>query len=250
MAAIVFEQLAKRHGVADRLHIASAGISDYHVGEIADPRTLAVLTEAGYEGGAHRAKQFKPRWLEDFDLVIAFDRGQERALRSLARGDEQLSKIRLLLSFDPDATDFTDPNATPARLLKLLHPRNRLMTDAWLTDAGHKRPMSPGLPLDQARAKAAPLDAQIDALLARLDEVVRRTYAAPEASLVNQRQRQAVAECTDALTAAADALTAGLDEQMVLVDLYRAANALGSLTGAITREDVYTEICSKFCIGK
>ena len=35
----------------------------------------------------------------------------ERALRSLARGDEQLSKIRLLLSFDPDATvpDVPDP---------------------------------------------------------------------------------------------------------------------------------------------
>ena len=110
MAAIVFEQLAKRHGVADRLHIASAGISDYHVGEIADPRTLTVLSEAGYEGGAHRAKQFKPRWLEDFDLVIAFDRGQERALRWLARGDEQLSKIRLLLSFDPDATGFDVPD--------------------------------------------------------------------------------------------------------------------------------------------
>ena len=111
MAAAAFERLAQRRGVADRLLVASAGISEYHVGETADPRTLAVLSAAGYEGGAHRAKQFKPRWLDDFDLVIAFDRGQERALRSLARGDEQLSKIRLLLSFDPDAAgqDVPDP---------------------------------------------------------------------------------------------------------------------------------------------
>lgn len=111
MAAAAFEQLAQRHGVADRLLVASAGISEYHVGETADPRTLAVLADAGYEAGAHRAKQFQARWLDDFDLVIAFDRGQERALRSLARGDEQLSKIRLLLSFDPDAAgqDVPDP---------------------------------------------------------------------------------------------------------------------------------------------
>ncbi len=111
MAAAAFERLAQRHGVAERLLVASAGISEYHVGETADPRTLAVLGAAGYEASAHRAKQFKPRWLDDFDLIIAFDRGQERALRSLARGDEQLSKIRLLLSFDPDATghDVPDP---------------------------------------------------------------------------------------------------------------------------------------------
>ncbi|MCR8671528.1 low molecular weight protein-tyrosine-phosphatase [Agrococcus sp. HG114] len=111
MAATVFEQLARRHGVADRLHVASAGISDYHVGETADPRTLAALTEAGYDAVHHRAKEFKAQWLEAFDLVIAFDRGQERALRSLARSEEQLSKIRLLLAFDPEATvpDVPDP---------------------------------------------------------------------------------------------------------------------------------------------
>ncbi|RWR17849.1 low molecular weight phosphotyrosine protein phosphatase [Agrococcus lahaulensis] len=111
MAATVFEQLAKRRGVAERLLVASAGISEYHVGETADPRTLAALSDAGYDAVAHRAKQFKARWLDSFDLVIAFDRGQERALRSLARTDEQHSKIRLLLSFDPDATgpDVPDP---------------------------------------------------------------------------------------------------------------------------------------------
>ncbi|SFS10698.1 protein tyrosine phosphatase [Agrococcus baldri] len=111
MAQAVFEHLAKKHGVADRLLVASAGISEYHVGETADPRTLIALTDAGYEASAHRAKQFSAQWLDSFDLVIAFDRGQERALRSLARTDEQHSKIRLLLSFDPDATgqDVPDP---------------------------------------------------------------------------------------------------------------------------------------------
>jgi tRNA modification GTPase len=91
-------------------------------------------------------------------------------------------------------------------------------------------------------------DRGIDELFGRLDELVRDRYAAPEGALVNERQRQAVAECEEALRAAL--ASTGLDEQMILVDLYRAANALGVLTGAITREDILSEIFGKFCIGK
>lgn len=101
-----------------------------------------------------------------------------------------------------------------------------------------------------ALAISAVSDHGIDELLRRLDELVRDRYAAPEGALVNERQRQAVAESELALHAALESLHAGLDEQMVLVDLYRAANALGVLTGAITREDVLAEIFGKFCIGK
>ena len=90
----------------------------------------------------------------------------------------------------------------------------------------------------------------IDELLTRLDELVRLRYVAPEGALVNERQRVAVAECGEALEAALAALRGGLDEQMVVVDLYRAATALGTLTGAVTREDVLSEIFGKFCIGK
>jgi len=90
----------------------------------------------------------------------------------------------------------------------------------------------------------------IDELLSRLDSLVRDEFAAPEGSLVNERQHQAVLGCKEALTTALEALAAGLEEQIILVDLHRASTALGLLTGAITRDDVFTEIFSKFCIGK
>ena len=90
----------------------------------------------------------------------------------------------------------------------------------------------------------------IDALLARLDVLVRERFAAPEGSLVNERQRQAVAGCVEALEAALQSLDADADEQLILVDLYRASTSLGLLTGAITREEVFSEIFAKFCIGK
>lgn len=93
-------------------------------------------------------------------------------------------------------------------------------------------------------------DRGIDELLSKLDGLVRDEFAAPEGSLVNERQRQAVLGCKEALTAALGALNEGLAEQMILVDLYRASSSLGLLTGAITRDEVFTEIFSKFCIGK
>jgi tRNA modification GTPase len=93
-------------------------------------------------------------------------------------------------------------------------------------------------------------DQGVDLLLGRLDELVRERFAAPEGALVNERQRVSVDESAAAVQAAIDSVSQNLDEQMILVDLYRGANALASLTGAITRDDVYTEIFSKFCIGK
>ena len=87
-------------------------------------------------------------------------------------------------------------------------------------------------------------------LLKMLDELVREGFAAPEGSLVNSRQYQAVLGCKEALATALMSLDDGFDEPVVLVDLYRAATSLGLLTSAITQEHVFTEIFSKFCIGK
>ena len=92
----------------------------------------------------------------------------------------------------------------------------------------------------------------VNELLRRLDAVVRERFAAPEAAptIVNERQRAAIAECESALEAALTSINASAGEQYVVVDLRRAANALAALTGAISNEDVLREIFAKFCIGK
>lgn len=97
---------------------------------------------------------------------------------------------------------------------------------------------------------SAVTDQGVAELLSRLDELVRSRFVADEGALVNERQRQAVAECITALEAAQSSLASAAEEQIVLVDLYRAANALAALTGAITQGDIFKEIFSKFCIGK
>lgn len=87
-------------------------------------------------------------------------------------------------------------------------------------------------------------------LMERLDAVVREQFVATEGALVNERQHQAVVSAAEALGDALRALDERLDEQMVAADLHRGANALASLTGAITRDEIYAEIFSRFCIGK
>ncbi|MFL6247467.1 MAG: tRNA uridine-5-carboxymethylaminomethyl(34) synthesis GTPase MnmE [Thermoanaerobaculia bacterium] len=107
-----------------------------------------------------------------------------------------------------------------------------------------------GPPPDGVLSISVASDEGIDALLRLLDELVRERFAAPEGALVNERQQHAVAESASAVQAAIESVDHELDEQMILVDLYRSANALASLTGAITRDDVLAEIFGKFCIGK
>lgn len=92
----------------------------------------------------------------------------------------------------------------------------------------------------------------IDELMRRLDAIVRDQFAVPEEApaIVNERQLAAITESDAALAAAIESLASGAEEHFVVVDLYRAANSLGALIGAITRNDVFREIFSKFCIGK
>ena len=50
-------------------------------------------------------------------------------------------------------------------MLTLIHKRNRIMSDAWLTNVGHKRPgMEKGLPLAEAMEKAEVLKNEINKL--------------------------------------------------------------------------------------
>ena len=50
-------------------------------------------------------------------------------------------------------------------LLQLIAQKQSVMKDAWLTAAGHKRPMKAGLPLDEAKKKAAEIDSLISGLM-------------------------------------------------------------------------------------
>lgn len=106
-AALVFEERLRRAGLADAVRVTSAGIGPWHAGEAIDERAGRTLARHGYPAD-HVAAQVGDEHL-DADLFLAMDRGHEKALRRLVADP---SRVRLLRTFDPDATgdlDVPDP---------------------------------------------------------------------------------------------------------------------------------------------
>ncbi|MFF2651629.1 low molecular weight protein-tyrosine-phosphatase [Streptomyces sp. NPDC058045] len=111
MAEQVFRTMLAEAGLDPLVSVDSAGTDGWHEGDAADPRTVAVLTGAGY-GTEHSARQFHASWFAELDLVIALDSGHLRKLRALAPTPEDAAKVRLLRSYDPCAgtdSDVPDP---------------------------------------------------------------------------------------------------------------------------------------------
>lgn len=118
MAESVFRDQVRRAGYETSVAVMSAGTGDWHVGEQSDARTLTTLAAHGYDGSRHRAKQFDSSWFENLDLVVVFDRSQERILKSWAGNDADQGKVHLLLSFDQEQAqpDVPDPYYSDAAM--------------------------------------------------------------------------------------------------------------------------------------
>jgi protein-tyrosine phosphatase len=100
IAEVVIREMLRQQG-PDGVEVNSAGTGDWHIGERADARALRVLAAAGYDGSAHRARQFDGPWFARHDLVIALDRGHYRYLRSMAPDESARERVQLLRRFDP-----------------------------------------------------------------------------------------------------------------------------------------------------
>jgi protein-tyrosine phosphatase len=80
----VFLHLVREAGLADRVHVDSAGTHDYHVGEPPDVRSQAHARRRGYDLSALRARQISRHDFERFDRILAMDRGHLAILRRMA----------------------------------------------------------------------------------------------------------------------------------------------------------------------
>ena len=93
-------------GLAGKVVVDSAGTGDWHVGEAMDHRAKAELARRGHDAERHEARQIKPGWLDDYDLLLAVDRSSLARLTAMSDGSSVLGgRIRLLRDFDPAAPD-------------------------------------------------------------------------------------------------------------------------------------------------
>src|SRR5262245_46051507 len=81
-AEAVLRHLAKKESI--QLHIESAGLGDWHVGQPPDQRAQHYARSRGYDLSGQRARQVRRRDFEEFDLILAMDRGHLSELQQLA----------------------------------------------------------------------------------------------------------------------------------------------------------------------
>ena len=99
--------LVQQAGLDGEVTMDSAGTGGWHVGEPPDRRAIAAARARGIElHGA--AREVTRTDFDDFDLVLAMDRSNMRALRRMAPSEEAREKVRLLREFDPASAGATD----------------------------------------------------------------------------------------------------------------------------------------------
>ncbi|MCW2932752.1 MAG: protein-tyrosine-phosphatase [Actinomycetia bacterium] len=87
MAEVVLRAQLATAGLAGRITVDSAGTGGWHVGEPMNSSARAALARRGYDGDAHRARQFTAAWLPGRDLVLAMDVSNLKTLEPLFRTD-------------------------------------------------------------------------------------------------------------------------------------------------------------------
>ena len=99
--------LVEEAGLGRQVQLDSAGTGAWHVGEPPDRRAIVAARARGIElHGA--AREVTRTDFDDFDLVLAMDRSNMRALRRLAPSEEAREKVRLLREFDPASAGAAD----------------------------------------------------------------------------------------------------------------------------------------------
>jgi tRNA modification GTPase len=146
--------------------------------------------------------------------------------------------------------DATEPlNDEERSLLAAVEGRSAVVVanKSDLVEAGRLLPDGVGLP---ALATSALTGQGIPELRRRILALATGGAAAETGALTSLRHQQAIATARSALADAAQANTAAIPHEMILLDLYRSLWALDSLTGQTTPDDILTLIFSTFCIGK
>lgn len=82
----------------DKFFIDSAGIGDWHVGQLPDSRMRERGARRGYRLDS-RARQIRQSDFDDFDLLLVMDRENYRIITSKAPDEESRKKVHMLTDY-------------------------------------------------------------------------------------------------------------------------------------------------------
>jgi protein-tyrosine phosphatase len=109
MAQGVLENRLHQARLADRVQVDSAGTHRYHTGESPDPRGVAAASRRGIDIASQRARPVQGEDFMEFDLILAMDADNERALQTQcpsAYGE----RVRLVTEFAPQLREREVPD--------------------------------------------------------------------------------------------------------------------------------------------
>ncbi len=95
----------------DLFTIDSAGTGNYHIGRHPDKRSIDVAKKYGIDITNQRARQFSVSDFGDFDYIYVMDSSNYQNVIHLARNNEDISKVKLILNEldENDNSDVPDP---------------------------------------------------------------------------------------------------------------------------------------------
>lgn len=94
----VFRHIVNSAGLADKIHIDSAGTHSYHIGSTPDPRAQAAALNRNIDLSSQRARKVKGADFDEFDYVLAMDHSNYSDLRDISSEDTQ-DRLSLFLDF-------------------------------------------------------------------------------------------------------------------------------------------------------
>ena len=96
-------------GLSDRIEVASAGTSDWHVGKAPDSRSQRAARLRGYDLSAQRAQQAKSADFNTYDLILAMDHSNLRDLKALQPSNAKAELDLFLSRYDGAKDEVPDP---------------------------------------------------------------------------------------------------------------------------------------------
>lgn len=99
LGAAILKKKVKDQGMDSWVEVDSCGTSNYHIGDNADPRTIANAKMHGVPI-EHCARQLAVDDLESFDFIFAMDKSNYQNILRLSNGKAQ-KNVRMMREFDP-----------------------------------------------------------------------------------------------------------------------------------------------------
>lgn len=106
----VFRQLVAQRGLSASFHIDSAGLIDYHEGELSDPRMRTHAARRGYRLN-HRSRPVKEADFTRFDYIVGMDHDNMRQLQHRAVATATTARLLQMADFlrHHDSATIPDP---------------------------------------------------------------------------------------------------------------------------------------------